>query len=109
MLVDHQPPEHLIADPSLQRPDRLRLGVAGPHALGNLIPPWPGNSKLRHRDPVQRQVELTIAIPVQTMADVVARPDGNGRQPSPARLPTVGGRAGAGRRSSPSMTRFSSS
>lgn len=79
-FINGQPPEYLVADPSLQGPDRLRLGVAGHDPLGHVVASRPGQSKLGHCDPMEGQVELAVAAPVQAMADVVAGPNWHRRR-----------------------------
>src|SRR5204863_4585293 len=70
-----KPAEDLVADPPTESPDGLGLGVAGGHPLGQVVAAGTGPLELRDGDPVEGDVELAIATPVEPVADDVARPD----------------------------------
>ena len=59
-LVCCEPPEYLVADSSAEGPDRLGLGIAGGHSLGDVVASGSRPLKLRYRDPVEGDIELMI-------------------------------------------------
>src|SRR6266540_1574135 len=71
-LIGHEPPEHLVAEPAPESPDRLGLRVTGGHALGEVLLAGAGSLQLGDRDPVEGDVELAVTAAVEPMADGVA-------------------------------------
>lgn len=74
-LISSEALEDDVAQVSAEGSDRLGLGVAGGHPLRDIGAAWTLALELGDGDPMEGDVELTIATAIESMADVIARPD----------------------------------
>lgn len=79
IIVAH-PTVDLVADAPAEGPDGLGLGVAGGHALGEVVATTTLESDLGDRDAMQGQVELAVPGTRESMTAAVGRPDGHRRR-----------------------------
>lgn len=73
LSVCEEPPEDLVGEPSRQGPNGFGLGDALLHAVLEAVTSE-SSPELGHRNAVQGGIDLSVATPVEPVADVVGRP-----------------------------------
>jgi hypothetical protein len=71
-FIHLEPAEDFIAEAPTERPDCFCLGVAGGLAFGNVRLSWSRASELGDGNPVEGDIELTVAAAVEPMTNQIA-------------------------------------
>jgi len=67
-FVSDEQSEHDVGQPTAQCPQRLGLGVTCRHPSLDVTATGPDATPLRHADPVQRRIDLSVAAAVEAEA-----------------------------------------